>query len=315
MKASKVVARMRRRRAAFPFGKVALFVFRVMTRDESRSIQVFAFNWEDYDLMEIGFLGDWFLPGNPTSLLIAFSLLFVLGIFVGILNVVAGGGSFLTLPLLIFLGLPPSVANGTNRVGIFFQNLFAVGSFHRHKALDWQGLRWAGAPAAVGAPLGTWLALSLQEAMFQKLLAFLMVGITLWTLWNPQGKRFVAGGYRSSCQGALTTFGFFLIGVYGGFVQAGVGFLILAMTSVLGLDLVRGNGVKVLTVLLFTSLSLLVFIGQGKVHWPMALALAAGTVVGGLLGVRLTILKGNEWLRHVVTVVVIAFALRLWFTA
>lgn len=233
----------------------------------------------------------------------------------GILNVVAGGGSFLTLPLLIFLGLPPSVANGTNRVGIFFQNLVAVWSFHRHKVLDWQALRWAVMPAVAGAPLGTWLALSLQEATFQKLLAFFMVGITLWTLWGPQGGRPMAGTHSSPVRGVITASGFFLIGVYGGFVQAGVGFLILAMTSVLGLNLVQGNGVKVLTVLGFTSLSLLLFVWQGKVHWPLGLALAGGTVLGGLIGVRLTILKGHEWVRHVVTVMVIVFALRLWFTA
>jgi uncharacterized protein len=265
--------------------------------------------------MELGLSATWLLTGEGELPLLAYGLLFILGMFVGILNVVAGGGSFLTLPLLIFLGLPPSVANGTNRVGIFFQNLFAVWSFHRHQVLDWQVLRWAAVPAVVGAPLGTWLALSLQEDMFQKLLAFLMVGITLWTLWNPQGERMVASSNGPTGQRHWTAFGFFLIGVYGGFVQAGVGFLILAMTSVLGFDLVRGNGVKVLTVLLFTSLSLLLFIWQDKVDWPFGLALAGGTVIGGLVGVRLTILKGHEWLRHVVTVMVIAFALRLWFTA
>ncbi len=106
-----------------------------------------------------------------------------------------------------------------------------------------------------------------------------------------------------------------MIGFYGGFVQAGVGFLILALTSLLGLDLVRGNGVKVLTVLVFTGVSLLLFVVHDKVHWPLGLALAGGTIGGGLLGVKLTVFKGHEWVRHVVTVVVIVFALRLWLTS
>lgn len=87
------------------------------------------------------------------------------------------------------------------------------------------------------------------------------------------------------------------------------------MTSVLGFDLVRGNAVKVFTVLVFTGVSLLLFVWHDKVHWPLGLALAGGTVLGGLLGVKLTVLKGHEWVRHAVTVVVIVFALRLWFTA
>ena len=257
----------------------------------------------------------WLLTSESSPTLLAYGVVFALGGVAGVVNVVAGGGSFLTLPLLIFLGLPPSVANGTNRVGIFLQNLFAVWGFHRHDVLDWQALRWAALPAVVGAPLGTWLALSIQEATFQKVLAFLMVGITLWSLWNSRVGRSKAGVSPSEKQVFLTALGFFMIGVYGGFVQAGVGFLILALTSFLGLDLVRGNGVKVLTVLVFTGVSLLLFVGHDKVHWPLGLTLAGGTIVGGLLGVKLTVFKGHEWVRHVVTVVVIVFALRLWLTS
>ncbi|MDA0738586.1 MAG: sulfite exporter TauE/SafE family protein [Nitrospirae bacterium] len=257
----------------------------------------------------------WLFNGESSPSLVAYGVVFLLGLFAGGLNVVAGGGSFLTLPLLIFLGLPPSVANGTNRVGIFFQNLFAVRSFHRHDVLDWQAWRWAVVPAVLGAPLGTWLALSVQEVTFQKVLAFLMVGITLWTLWSPQWGRPTASAQRAEDQGVLTAARFFLIGVYGGFVQAGVGFLILAVTSVLGFDLVRGNAVKVFTVLVFTGMSLLHFVWHDKVDWPLGLALAGGTILGGLLGVKLTVLKGHEWVQHAVTVVVIVFALRLWFTA
>ncbi len=138
----------------------------------------------------------WFLNGESSPTLLAYGVIFAVGGVAGGVNVLAGGGSFLTLPLLIFLGLPPSVANGTNRIGIFLQNLFAVWGFQRHDVLDWQALRWAALPAVVGAPLGTWLALSTQEATFQKVLAFLMVGITLWTLVEPsRGK--IQGGVIS----------------------------------------------------------------------------------------------------------------------
>lgn len=108
--------------------------------------------------------------------------------------------------------------------------------------------------------------------------------------------------------------GFFLTGLYGGFIQAGVGFLSLAMTTVAGLDLVRGNAVKVFTVLLMTLLSLLVFAGTGHVDWTAGLALAAGNMLGGAVGVRIAVAKGQKWLERVVTATIVVFAILLWIT-
>ena len=104
------------------------------------------------------------------------------------------------------------------------------------------------------------------------------------------------------------------MGLYGGFVQAGVGFLILAVTTWSGLDLVRGNAVKVLAVLLFTPLSLGIFAWQGQVHWPSGLALAVGMLAGGEIGARLTIGKGERWVRRVVTAAILVFAVKLWLS-
>lgn len=239
---------------------------------------------------------------------IGYVALFGCGLIAGTLNVIAGGGSFLTLPVLILLGLPPTTANGTNRVGILFQNVGAVWGFRRHGLLE-RGRAWRAAiPAAAGAIAGTAAALVIDDDAFRRLLAFLMVAVTLWTLWDP-AKRI---GARRVPDWALAL-GFFAVGVYGGFVQAGVGFLILALTTLAGYDLVRGNALKVLLVLVFTPLSLAMFAWDGKVDWGFGLALAAGTVLGGQVGVRLTVLKGHRWVRGVVTVAVIVLAVRLWF--
>lgn len=245
-------------------------------------------------------------------------LLFAAGLLAGVLNVIAGGGSFLTLPILMFLGLPPGVANGTNRVGILLQNVGAVWSFQRHGVLDWRSVLWAAAPSVPGAALGVWLALIVSDHAFKRILALLMVTLSLWTLWSKR-----TGPSPSTLQDVDTPstrrlvgigIAFFLIGVYGGFVQAGVGFLILAATTAAGLDLVRGNAVKVLTVLCFTALSLALFAWHGRVDWLMGMILAAGTTLGGLAGARLTVVKGHRWIRGVVTVTMILFALKLWFS-
>ncbi len=241
----------------------------------------------------------------------SYLLLFFFGVVAGTLNVIAGGGSFLTVPLLIFLGLPPTVANGTNRVGILLQNVSAVWGFHRHQVVDWRYVLWAALPATFGALLGSWGAVVIGEQAFKNFLALVMIIVTLWTLWDPLKGTKRERPLAEKPRIGWLAFGFFLVGIYGGFVQAGVGFLILATTTLAGLDLVRGNAVKVLSILIYTFLALGVFAWQHKVNWPLGLTLAAGTVVGGQLGVHLTVLKGHQWVKRVVTVVVILLAVKL----
>ena len=239
-----------------------------------------------------------------------FVLLFLAGLLAGSLNVVAGGGSFLTLPILIFLGFPAVVANGTNRVGILFQNLGASWGFHRYRVLDWSAGLWAALPACLGSVLGATAALSVEDRLFRQLLALLMVVVTLWTLWDPLS-RGRPHPKSINLRRLWLGVGFFAVGIYGGFVQAGVGFLVLAVTSLGGLDLVKGNAVKALSVLALTIISLGIFAWQDKVNWPAGLALATGTLLGGQLGIHLTVLKGHQWIRRVVTATVLIFAVKL----
>ena len=142
--------------------------------------------------------------------------------------------------------------------------------------IDWRYLLWAALPASFGAILGAWAALRVGDELFQNILVFLMVTVTFWTLWDPLEKtQLKAAGASQTPVVAVLAVGFFLSGVYGGFVQAGVGFVILATTSLAGLDLVRGNAAKVLSVLCFTLTSLVIFAWQDKVLWSIGLALAA----------------------------------------
>jgi len=236
------------------------------------------------------------------------------GVLAGALNVLAGGGSFLSLPLLIFLGLPPTVANGTNRIAILLQNAVAVWRFRSHGLVDRSWILLAGAPAAGGAVLGAWGATAIGDEAFRRVLAGLMVLAVLWILWDPAGGR--RTGTTIAPEGAARRAGlgaaFFAVGVYGGFVQAGVGFLLAAVAMGMGLDLVRGNALKVLVVLVATPLSLAIFAWSGKVDWAAGVPLAVGNLLGALVGVHLTVLKGHVWIKRFVTVSVVAFALKLW---
>lgn len=250
-----------------------------------------------------------------TQSLLDYLALAAVGSVAGVVNVVAGGGSFLTLPAMIFLGLPPTMANGTNRVAILLQNVAATWSFDRHEVVDWSWVRLAALPVLAGAGLGTWIAVSVGDEAFRKSLSIIMVVVALWTIWNPVGRRDAEGilADRGDLKGRLLLIGgFFLVGVYGGYVQAGVGFLILALAAAAGLDMVRGNALKVLVTLVFTPLALGLFAWQGHVDWDAGLALAFGNVTGGLIGVRITVLKGHDWVKKAVTVAVVVFAVRLW---
>ena len=238
------------------------------------------------------------------------SLLAAAGFVSGALNVVAGGGSFLTLPVLIFLGLPPTHANATNRVAVLTQNLGAVWSFQRYRVLEWHRAADMVIPSLAGAALGTWAALVVGDRGFQRILAVLMLAVTLWTLLDPRTRG--AGGTGEARLGrTVLRVAFFGVGLYGGFVQAGIGFLILAVTTQAGLDLVRGNALKVLVVLLLTALSLAIFAGAGKVEWLPGLVLGAGSLLGSFAGARLTVTRGHDWIRGVVMMTVVLFAVAL----
>jgi uncharacterized membrane protein YfcA len=240
----------------------------------------------------------------------AYVLLAAVGFLSSVLNVIAAGGSFLTLPVLIFLGLPALEANATNRIGVVAQNAIAVWGFHREGVLQWRWALAASVPAVVGGVAGAWLSLDVQDRDFRRILAVLMVVVTLWTLIDPI-KRIGQKSVRSPWSFGVAA-GMFVSGLYGGFVQAGVGFLVVAVTTLAGIDLVRGAAIKVLTIGLLTVAAASVFAWHGSIQWTAGLALGLGSLAGGQAGVHLAILKGHRWLRHAVTCTVVAFAVLLW---
>lgn len=245
------------------------------------------------------------------SFWLEWTLLAVAGVVAGAINAVAGGGSFIILALLLFVGLPASLANGTNRVGVLAQNAAGIVGFHQHGAMPWAWAFKASVPTMIGASIGVWAALAIPDFAFRRVLSVAMVVVTVWSLFNRQ-KAPTDGPIKPPTHWMIAG-GFFLVGLYGGFIQAGLGFFVLAITSAAGMDLIRGNAVKNLTVLALTIVSLAVFAGAGQVDWPRGIALAVGNGIGALIGVRLALLKGHKWLQQVVTIMIVIFAVLLWF--
>ncbi|HPE15914.1 MAG TPA: sulfite exporter TauE/SafE family protein [Oscillospiraceae bacterium] len=234
------------------------------------------------------------------------------GVAAGFLNVVAGGGSLIAMPVLIFLGLPSAVANGTNRVALMAQNTVAVMNFRRKGYFDWKlGLTLA-VPAAIGSMVGSSIAVSLPDEIFNKVLAVVMVVVLILTIWNPQKK---LKGNKETLTGRDKVIGaivFFCVGVYGGFIQAGVGFIIIAaLTLLTGYSLVKVNSLKVFVIAIYTISSLIVFIVNGKVNWIIGLSLAVGNSLGAYLGSNFAVNKGDKWIKVILVIAVVAMSLKL----
>lgn len=240
--------------------------------------------------------------------------LILLGGVAGFLNVLAGGGSLLTLPFLIFLGLPAAVANGTNRVAIFFQNIFAISGFRRQGVFPVRLALLCAVPAMLGSYLGANLAVTIDDRLFKHLLAVIMIGVMIFTAIDPMKRMRLQEERMTPLRIAVLVVSFFGVGIYGGFVQAGVGFIIISALLAHGLDLVRINAVKVFAIFTFTLVALAVFIAHGEVNYGLGLALAVGNSIGGWIATHVAVKKGHDWIKKIVTITVFLFAIKLIFS-
>lgn len=240
-------------------------------------------------------------------------LLIFVGLVTGIINTLAGGGSILTLPLLIFMGLPPAYANGTNRVGVFSQTLVGFLGF-KTKGVSAMphGLYW-GIAAMIGSIIGAQLAIDIKGETFNKILGIIIVFVVIFTIYQPknvsQNTEKLLGKYF---WGSLVLF--FLIGIFGGFIQVGTGFFILlVLTHFNNLNLVKSNALKSLIVAIYTFSALIVFIYHGQVNWLFGLLLAFGQSIGAWFSSRWSVKKDEKILKYFLIVVAFGMAIKLWF--
>lgn len=244
-------------------------------------------------------------------------LLLLVGAVAGCVNVLAGGGSLVTLPALIFLGLPPTVANGTARIGILVQNVTAVARYWRAGALDWRAALRLMSPVLLGGAAGAYVSTVVPEPSFKNILAGVMLAVAVLVVLDPWRRPSLGEGPKSWGEhGIGMDLLLTLAGFYGGFLQAGVGYLLLfVLIRVGGLDLVRANVLKVLLVLAYTPVALAVFVASDRVVWTYGCILALGQAVGGWLGAAAALKKGAPLIRTVLVVAVAVAALRLlgWY--
>lgn len=236
----------------------------------------------------------------------------IAGIIVGFINTLSGGGSVISLSLLFLLGLPANIANGTNRISIFFQTLSSVGSFTRQKMFTNMKPVWLGIPATIGSVIGAYVAVDVSQKVIEIAMAVAMVVMVFFLFYKPdrwlkENPELLAGKLQWWHMVL-----FFCLGLYGGFIQVGIGyFLLMALVLGVGYDLVKANAVKNLIVFFYAIFALFVFIIDGKVNYLYGLILSVGSIIGALIASHLAVKKGAGFIRAVIIASVILTILQI----
>jgi len=238
-------------------------------------------------------------------------LLFFIGSVAGFINVMAGGGSTITLPTLIFLGLNSSLANGTNRIAILIQNISGIVSFKQEKYHKFKMSLKLASFTLPGAIAGSIIATTISDTLFQKILAYVLIGIIVSLLVPRSNQRKIEDNKQYQRNWFIYP-AMVLVGFYGGFIQAGVGFLLMAsLYHLMRLDLVHVNMHKIFIVFIYTIPALLIFFLTHNVDLKFGLTLAAGNAFGAWWSAKFSVKKGEGFIRIILVVAIFIMSMKL----
>ena len=231
--------------------------------------------------------------------LISILLLGFTGFVAGGINTIAGGGSNLTLPALMMFGLPADIANGTNRVAILTQSIVGVAGYDKYDRLDRPAVIPILIPCMLGGALGAIVAATLPNLFLKPVLLLTILCMSIVILVRPDA---IAPHVGTKALSPKTNdrawWGLFAAGVYGGFVQAGVGFILLAaLAGGLRYDLVRANALKMVCALAFTVVAMVIFIAFDQIWWLPGIILASGSMLGAHLAVKIAVRASQDHIK------------------
>ncbi len=241
-------------------------------------------------------------------------LIVLVGFVAAFLNTVGGGGSLFTVPILTFMGIPITVANATSRVALLVQNIFAVGGFHSKKVtLPWRYCLYLCIVSLIGGFIGSMLAAVVDDKIFKEIFVIGMLLSVCIVILNPFRASHAPEKLSPKHQ-AIGCILFFFVGIYGGFIQAGIGFLVIGVLSMVNnINLIKANYIKVLVAIVYTGISVIVFAFESKILWTTGFVLAIGHALGGWYASRWSVDKGEVWIKRVMIVSLLAMAVKLWF--
>ncbi len=238
-------------------------------------------------------------------------LLFVIGVIAAVINVNAGGGSSLTLPALIFLGLDSATANGTNRIAILMQNVSSIYTFKKAQYEQFNLSMKLSLITLPGAIAGALVAIKISDELFNTILGLIMIAITL-TMIFPASKSKKNDDTENKKITIPLFLTFVVVGFYGGFIQIGIGFMLMAiLNKMMHFSLIYVNMHKVFIVFILTIPPLLIFIISENINWYWGISLGLGNALGGWWGTKHSIKKGDKFIKTVLSVAVVIMALKL----
>jgi len=234
------------------------------------------------------------------------------GFAAGFINTLAGGGSLLTLPLLMFMGLPANIANATNRIAIFLQNVVGVANFKKQKVFTYKEGIWLAIPAVAGAIPGAIFAIHINELIMTRIIGGLLIFMFFMIIFKPDVWIKGKAGLIKAKPNIVQILIFFLIGLYGGFIQAGVGFFLIAgLVLGTGFDLVKANAIKLFIVLLYTSVAIIIFVINKQIDFRWGLLLALGNMSGAYFASKFAVSWGPKFVRIVLLLVIFLASMKL----
>lgn len=235
-------------------------------------------------------------------------ILIVIGLMAGVINTLAGGGSNLSLPALMMYGLPADIANATNRVSVLMQSITATRGFYKHDKIEKSSVQDSFFPLLFGGLVGAIVASYINVELLKPLLLGTMIAVSLWVVLKSDSKTEEQGKPKSCYDNKFALLATFAAGFYGGFIQAGVGFVLIAtFVGALNFDLLRANAMKVVATVIFTSIALLVFVFRGQVAWLPGILLGVGSMIGAQIAVKFSV-KVNAKTLKVMVLVMTVFA-------
>lgn len=249
------------------------------------------------------------------------TVLFLAALAAGAINSVAGGGTLLTFPALLAVGIPSVAANATNTVALIPGSVSAYWGYRGEMGRSRRDLANLAVPSLLGGVLGALLAVRVGDAVFSHLVPWLILGATfLFLIQDPVRKWLDSKRGDKLDQAKSRRFGLsgmsfqFFVAVYGGFFGAGIGILMLALLGFLGqTNIHRMNGLKNFAAICINGVGAVTFIFFGRVHWPLAIVMAAGAVIGGFCGAGLARRVGQENVRRCVVAIGLTFGVyTLW---
>jgi uncharacterized membrane protein YfcA len=243
-----------------------------------------------------------------------YPLLILAGFVAGFINTMAGGGSLITLPLLIFLGLPSAVANGTNRIAIFMSAFSATAGFKSKGIFNYPFNMYLGFAGLLGALIGAKIAIDINGELFNKILAVIMISVVVLIVFKPKIDSTEVLERLTGKYLYVSMLAFFFIGIYGGFINAGVGFVIILFLNYFNkLNLIKANATKMVIVLIYTTGSIIIFALANKIDWTYGLFMSFGNFLGGWVCSRWMIKKGEKIVKIFLVVMVLIMSIKLWF--